>query len=169
VVVGGVDDPDKVGALLSRLFGEGPVVVGPLVGDLLLAHVSARAAVAGLRAAAGWPAAPDVITSGDVLAERALDGDLSAHEELVSDMYTPVKDAGGDILLTLTAFLDHGGSIEGTARALFVHPNTVRYRLKRVAEVTGLTPSDPRHAFTLRIALTLGRLSEEAAPAAPTL
>jgi DNA-binding PucR family transcriptional regulator len=39
-----------------------------------------------------------------------------------------------------------------------VHPNTVRYRLRRVLDLTGLAPNDARHAFTLRIALVLGRL-----------
>ena len=42
---------------------------------------------------------------------------------------------------------------------LFVHPNTVRYRLKRVLEVTGLAPADARQAFTLRVAVVLGRLA----------
>jgi DNA-binding PucR family transcriptional regulator len=34
----------------------------------------------------------------------------------------------------------------------------VRYRLRRITELTGYAPSNPRHAYTLRIALTLGRL-----------
>jgi DNA-binding PucR family transcriptional regulator len=42
---------------------------------------------------------------------------------------------------------------------LFVHANTVRYRLRRAADVTGLTPTDPRDAYTYRVALTLGRLA----------
>jgi DNA-binding PucR family transcriptional regulator len=41
---------------------------------------------------------------------------------------------------------------------LFVHPNTVRYRLRRVADLTGYAPADSRHAFVLRMALALGRL-----------
>ena len=41
---------------------------------------------------------------------------------------------------------------------LFVHPNTVRYRLRRVADVTGVVPTEPRGAFALRLALALGRL-----------
>ncbi|MBX6768209.1 MAG: helix-turn-helix domain-containing protein, partial [Actinomadura rubrobrunea] len=55
---------------------------------------------------------------------------------------------------------EQGSSLEATARLLFVHPNTVRYRLRRVAELTGLVPTDGRNAFTLRIALVLGRFSE---------
>ena len=60
---------------------------------------------------------------------------------------------------TLTAYFAANGSLEGTARALFVHPNTVRYRLRQVAELTGLTPSSPRDALTLQIAMMLGRQS----------
>jgi DNA-binding PucR family transcriptional regulator len=158
VVVGGVSDADKAGALLLKHFGDGPVVVGPVVPDLLQAHVSAAQAVAGLRAAVGWPSTPALVTSEDLLAERALDGDLLARNSLVVDVYSPLHAAGSETLETLTAFLDQGGSIEGTARILFVHPNTVRYRLRRVLDLTGLAPNDARHAFTLRIALVLGRL-----------
>jgi sugar diacid utilization regulator len=158
VVLGGVDNADKAGAAVARHFGDGPVVVGPVVPDLVSAHVSSRAAVAGLRAAPGWPAAPRPVTSDDLLPERALSGDGHARRQLVREIYQPLHDAGAPTLDTVTAFLDHGSSIEGTARAMFVHANTVRYRLKRAAEVTGLAVSDPRHAYTYRVALTLGRL-----------
>ena len=36
-----------------------------------------------------------------------------------------------------TAYLESGGSLEATARALFIHPNTVRYRLGRISDLTG--------------------------------
>ena len=49
--------------------------------------------------------------------------------------------------------------MEATARALFVHPNTVRYRLRQTDDLTGYSASDPRHALTLRMALALGRQS----------
>jgi DNA-binding PucR family transcriptional regulator len=41
---------------------------------------------------------------------------------------------------------------------LFVHPNTVRYRLRRVSELTGLIPTQGRGGFTLWVAIVLGRL-----------
>ena len=53
------------------------------------------------------------------------------------------------------------GSLEATARALFVHPNTVRYRLRRATDVTGYAATDARDAFTLHIALVLGRLAAD--------
>ena len=42
---------------------------------------------------------------------------------------------------------------------LFVHPNTVRYRLRRVAELTEYIPSAGRDGFTLWVAVVLGRLA----------
>ena len=160
VILGGVSDPDKAGAAVERHFDDGPVVVGPLVSELLQAHHSATDAVAGLRAAAGWPATPRLVTSEDLLAERALDDDPIARRDLVVRIYEPLRGAGHELLETLTAFLDQGGSIEGTGRVLFVHPNTVRYRLRRIHDVTGLAPGKARDAFTLRVALVLGRLEE---------
>jgi DNA-binding PucR family transcriptional regulator len=52
---------------------------------------------------------------------------------------------------------------------LFVHPNTVRYRLKRILELTGLAPGDARHAFALRISVVLGRLSAPEGSDTPAL
>ncbi len=159
VVLGGVDNPDKAGAAVAQHFGEGPVVVGPVVPDLVRASISARAATAGLRAAPGWPEAPRPVTSDDLLPERALSGDGHARRQLVREVYWPLSRAGAATLDTVSSFFEHGGSIEATARAMFVHPNTVRYRLRRAADVTGLTPAVPRDAYTYRVALTLGRLT----------
>nr|WP_239380706.1 helix-turn-helix domain-containing protein [Frankia sp. CIT1] len=49
--------------------------------------------------------------------------------------------------------------MEATARALYLHPNTVRYRLRKAADVCGLDPTDHRERFTLHVALILGRLT----------
>ena len=77
---------------------------------------------------------------------------------LANDIYLPLQAAGGDLLETVVAFLDHSGSVEATGRALYVHANTVRYRLKRIQDVTGYSPTDARDAYALRLAITLGRL-----------
>ena len=169
VVLGGVENADKAGAAIAEHFGAGPVVVGPVVPDLMRASVSARAAVAGLRAAPGWPGAPRPVTADDLLPERALSGDGHARRQLVVEIYEPLRDAGSSVLETVTTFLDNGGSIEATARAMFVHANTVRYRLKGALEVTGMSASDARQAYTYRVALTLGRLSAPSEPPHPSL
>ena len=67
--------------------------------------------------------------------------------------------ARGTLLETLSAWFEHGSSIEATARALFVHPNTVRYRLRQISDATGWSPTRPREAFALQLALILGRQS----------
>ncbi|GAA5151784.1 fatty acid biosynthesis transcriptional regulator FasR [Nocardioides marinquilinus] len=159
VLLGGLTDPRAAGAAIGHLFGDGPLVVGPVASDLQHAHVSARAALAAHRAAAGWPDAPRPVLSDELLPERAVSGDGHARRHLVEEVYQPLDAAGGGLLESLSTYLGRGGSVEGTARALFVHPNTVRYRMRRVAEVTGFTPSDPRDALTLQVALVLGRLS----------
>lgn len=158
VIVGGSDDADTVAKQLLPAFGEGPVVVGPLAADAADAAAVTQAALSGLRAVPAWPAAPRPVHADALLPERALAGDADARAQLVSDVYLPLVAAGSSLVETVAAFLDAGGALEATARALFVHANTVRYRLKRVTEVCGESPTDARGALTLRIALVLGRL-----------
>lgn len=158
VVIGGVSD----GALnrLADAFGEGPVVAGPTVTTLAEAHRSASEALSALRAVVAWPSAPRPVRATDLLPERALAGDPDAERQLIDDVVRPLVGSGGLLVETLDAYLDGGGVLEACARQLFVHPNTVRYRLRRVAELTGRTPSDPRDALVLRIALAVGRLAK---------
>jgi DNA-binding PucR family transcriptional regulator len=159
VLLGSVGEAREAAESVVHLFGEGPVVVGPVADDLGSAHVSARAAVSAHRSAAGWPEAPRPVRSSELLPERALAGDGHARRHLVEGIYLPLVRARGTLIETLGAYFHHGASIEATARALFVHANTVRYRLRQVAELTGYSPAQPRDAFTLEIALVLGRQS----------
>jgi hypothetical protein len=166
VVIGGAADPLAAAGKLLPGFGAGPVVVGPAVPSLDEATESARAALAGFRAAPAWPSAPRPVAADDLLPERALAGDGDARRRLRHDVYAALVRTGGELLETLDAFFAAGGVLESTARSLYVHPNTVRYRLKRVADVTGFAPLNPRDAFALRVALTVGRL-DPAAPVVP--
>jgi DNA-binding PucR family transcriptional regulator len=159
LVLGGADDPIAAAERFAGRFGPGPVIAGPLVRDLKAASVSARAALAALRAAPAWPDAPRPTGADELLPERALDGDPDARAALISDVYEPLLSGGNALLDTLTTYLEQGSSLEATARLLFVHPNTVRYRLRRVAELTDYTPSVGRDGFTLWVAIALGRLA----------
>lgn len=162
-----VSEPREGAGPIGRLvdgFGPGPVVVGPVAPDLAAAHASAREALAGLRAAPGWPDAPRPVDADDLLPERALSGDPAAHRRLVETCVAPLEAAGGELLRTVAGYLEGGGSLEACARALFVHPNTVRYRLRRVSELTGRNPSDARDALVLRTALVVDRLDERPSP-----
>jgi DNA-binding PucR family transcriptional regulator len=170
VLLGGISDSREGAEAVVELFGDGPVVVGPVAEDLTRAYVSARAALSAHRAATGWPEAPRPVRSSELLPERALAGDGHARRHLIEEIYLPLAAAKGTLIETLSAYFHHGSSMEATARALFVHPNTVRYRLRQVAELSGHSPSHPRDAFTLQIALVLGRQSgrgEENGTASP--
>jgi hypothetical protein len=161
VVLGGAGDLEAVADRVSDEFGEGPVVTGPVVDGLGRAALSAAAALAGLRAARAWPEAPRPVPADALLAERALDGDPLARAALQEQVAAPLRSAGGGVLETVRAVLSSGGNLEASARAIFVHPNTVRYRLKRAAELTGLSATDPRGSWTLQVALVLAALDRD--------
>lgn len=158
VVLGGAADPLAATEKLLPGFGAGPVVVGPSVPTLDEATDSARAALAGFRAASAWPTSPRPVLAAELLPERALAGDSEARRGLRQDVYGALRRSGGELLETLDAYFAAGGVLEAAARSLFVHPNTVRYRLRRITEVTGYSPTTPRDAFALQVALTIGRL-----------
>ncbi len=160
VVLGGEGNLRAQAETLLPRFGEGPVIIGPQVRDLADASRSARAAIAGLRAVAAWPSAPRPVLADELLPERILIGDTDAHRTLLTGVYKPLVKAGSSLLETLSAYLNEGRSLEATARLLYVHPNTVRYRLRRVTTVTGWDPTDAREGFVLQIAIAAGRLAE---------
>jgi DNA-binding PucR family transcriptional regulator len=145
--------------LLAEVFSDGPVVIGPTMRTLGAAHASAVEALAGMEAVVGWRGAPRPVHATELLPERALLGDRGAVDALNEYLVLPLAAAGSSLADTLEAYLDCGGAVETCARQLYVHPNTVRYRLKRIAEVTGRDPMNPRDAYVLRIASTVGRLT----------
>ncbi|MDD7935709.1 PucR family transcriptional regulator [Actinomycetospora straminea] len=151
-------------AELSASFGPGAVVTGPTVAGLTGAHRSATAALAGHRAVRAWPGAPRPVAADDLLPERVLDGDAEAVEQLRRDVAAPLRAAGGELAATVECYLDAAGVLEAAARRLFVHPNTVRYRLRRVAELTGVHPGDARGGLVLRLAIGLDRLHPDGEP-----
>lgn len=49
---------------------------------------------------------------------------------------------GSDLFHTLETYLDHQGNARQAAAALYIHRNTLRLRLRRIAELVGLDPTD---------------------------
>ncbi len=168
IVSGPMTATDKFLRDLVEVFADGPVVVGPTAPTFAAAHTSATEAIAGMNAVAGWSSAPRPVAARELLPERALLGDASAIAVLDAEVMRPLADAGPALTETLDAYLDSGGAIEACARKLFVHPNTVRYRLKRITDFTGRDPTTPRDAYVLRVAATVGRLSSQASSATST-
>ena len=162
IVSGQLTPTEKVFGDLLGAFSDGPVVIGPTAPMLTAAYHSASVAISGMNAVAGWRGAPRPVLARELLPERALMGDASAVAALHTDVMRPLADAGPTLTETLDAYLDCGGAIEACARKLFVHPNTVRYRLRRIADFTGRDPTQPRDAYVLRVAATVGHLAYQA-------
>ncbi|WP_374999850.1 PucR family transcriptional regulator [Aeromicrobium sp. CTD01-1L150] len=102
-----------------------------------------------------WPA---------VTVARAVEG-LAPHSP-VSPLHGFVAhghDPDGTVVATLEAVLDRWGEPGRAARQLGVHPNTVRYRLARLAKVLPLDLEDPAQRLALR--LEIARVRSAAGPA----
>lgn len=149
---------------LDESFGPGHFVIGPTVPAVVDAVKSAKAALAGFSVAKSWRNAVRPLAADDLLPERALAGDPLARRKLMASIYEPLRDHPLDLLGTVWTYFETGHSLEATARELFVHPNTVRYRLKKVSEVLDWDPGVPRDALTLHLAIILGAMSEPNTP-----
>ncbi len=57
-----------------------------------------------------------------------------------------------ELVHTLTQYLEHGGNYDATAAELSVHKSTLKYRLQRIRDLTGLELNDPDVHFNLQLA-----------------
>ena len=174
LVIGRARDEDEnslpfleIAKQLEPGFGPGHLVLGHEVPTLVEAVKSAKAALAGFAVARAWRNAPRPTLADDLLPERAFAGDPLARSTLINRIYKPLHSHSTELLGTLWCYLDNGRSLEATARELFVHPNTVRYRLKRISEVIGWDATGAREALILQSALIIGSIAEPDAARKP--
>ncbi len=167
VVIGLIDQIEKpdpaissIATLLAEFFGPGDLMLGPTVSTVSDSARSARAALAAHSVASSRNATARPTLADDLLPERMLAGDQLAKEALLRNYYLPLVSTSSELLLTLRAYLDHGGSLEGTAKSLYVHANTVRYRLKRIQEIIGEDVTVPRVAYVVQTAIGVGLISD---------
>ncbi len=167
VVIGLIEQIEKpdlaissIATLLAEFFGPGDLMLGPTVSTVSDSARSARAALAAHSVASSRNATARPTLADDLLPERMLAGDQLAKEALLRNYYLPLVSTSSELLLTLRAYLDHGGSLEGTAKSLYVHANTVRYRLKRIQEIIGEDVTVPRVAYVVQTAIGVGLISD---------
>jgi DNA-binding PucR family transcriptional regulator len=102
-----------------------------------------------------------VAAIGDLRAEILLDetlarlGDL--HDPAAAALLDHDAEHGSDLAPSVLTYLDTLGDVRAAAARLTVHPNTLRYRLRRASEVAGLRLDDPsarlvHHLHLLRAA-----------------
>ena len=65
------------------------------------------------------------------------------------------RERGTHLVETLAAWLDAFGDVTVAAARVYTHPNTFRYRLRRLAEISGLDLTDPDARFSAMVQLRL--------------
>ncbi|RKN83959.1 PucR family transcriptional regulator [Paenibacillus ginsengarvi] len=68
-------------------------------------------------------------------------------EKKIGKLFQYDKQNGTDLLTTLYYYLTTGGSLLDTANRLYVHRNSVKYRMDRIKEITGLDLDNPLTRF----------------------
>jgi DNA-binding PucR family transcriptional regulator len=87
-----------------------------------------------------------VARTEDVAETVAMMQVMEALGEVVLPPRTPVarlaefeaEQGGTSLVETLRAYLDHFGDVPAASRALGVHPNSLRYRIRRIARLSGI-------------------------------
>jgi purine catabolism regulator len=101
----------------------------------------AQQALVGIVVLSGKPSvlAYDDLGAYKYLLRVAVDGGLrDATVDAVGKLAEYDEQRGAQLLGTLEEFLRRHGSISATSEALYVHPNTLRQRLRRIGELSGL-------------------------------
>ncbi len=144
-------------AELTRSFDGELAALGPVVPWTEASRSAARAAAALGLAAEGLLPDHGLVVTDRHLAELALLRDRRLLEDLAASSLAPLDDrtagARARLLETLRAWIDHHGRVPDVARALHVHPQTVRYRLTQLREAFGPALDDPDGRFALALAV----------------
>jgi purine catabolism regulator len=67
-------------------------------------------------------------------------------------------DGGEELIHTLEVYFEHNGNLTQTAEALFIHRNTLIYRMERIAEITGSDLNRPETRLAVQLALHIHRM-----------
>jgi len=154
-----VPDPDapRRRAQIEQAIGARAAALGPTVAASGAARSVQRARRAlDLRAAGALPG-DGLVVAADHTAELLLHADTRLAGELAAARLAPLDGLRSGVrerlTQTLRAWLDRQGRIDETARALDVHPQTVRYRLAQLREAFGPELEDAEARFELALVL----------------
>ena len=81
-------------------------------------------------------------------------------EECLGNIIRYDREKNGQLLHTLQAFLLANGNHGEAAQMLYVHKNTIKYRLQLIRELTGLHPENGEDQMLFRIALTIHAMGD---------
>ncbi|MFF5982982.1 PucR family transcriptional regulator [Streptomyces olindensis] len=151
-----------VGQLSATAGARARIGVGEVQADLHRAAESRRTAGLALRALLSGGVSRTVARVGDVAEAVAILDILDAlrgvslpHELPVARLAAYDAEHDGALVDTLRAYLDHFGDVAGASRALGVHPNTFRYRIRRLKDVSGIELDEPDARLVAALQLRL--------------
>ncbi len=153
---------DRIGERVSAVVGVGPVVFD--AAHLAQARSSADRALRVLRTG---QRAQRVARLADIQVESLV---LELRDLVISRGDEPTgpiarlaaydQQHRTNLVHTLRAWLDAFGDVAAAAASVYVHPNTFRYRLRRLAEVGGIDLTDPDARFAAMLQLRVISLQE---------
>ena len=154
-----VSDPSAPArrAQLEQAVAGLPAALGPAVALAGAPRSAERAWRALALRAAGLLPGEGLVVSDEHAAELVLRADAALAAEFAELRLAPLAELRPGVrdrlTASLSAWLDCQGRVDETARALDVHPQTVRYRLNQLREAFGAALDDPEGRFELALAL----------------
>ena len=156
-------DPEAPGRReeLERAIGCRRAALGPIVAWPEAWRSVQRARAAHRLLSEGLLGDARLVMADEELAQLIVQGDRSLIAELAESRLAPLagrsRHSRARLEETLAAWLDHQGHVPVTARALHVHPQTVRYRMAQLRELFGDRLDDPQARFELSLAVRARR------------
>jgi hypothetical protein len=156
-------DPDAPGRArqLERALAGASAALGPAVGWRELGLSVRRARQVLELAQRGVLADGVLLHARQHLTALLVHGEPGRAAELAAHRLAPLEGqpgrAGERLAATLRAWLDQQGNVSLVARDLGIHPQTVRYRMRRLRELFGAALDDPAARFELTVALRAAR------------
>ena len=83
----------------------------------------------------------------------------SSETDMFTDILKPIRNP--ELLETLYMYFECGNSTELTAQKLYTHKNTIKYRLNRIQELTGMDLKKPDDNFRFYLAFLANKLNSE--------
>ena len=97
-----------------------------------------------------------------LLEKLAASPELSPFAGLVLPLEDYDRERGSDLVRTLAVYFDAGENASEAAERLFLHRNSLLYRLERIQNLTGLDLKDPEVRLALRLGLLTSKRGEKA-------
>ncbi|MDQ2816744.1 MAG: helix-turn-helix domain-containing protein [Candidatus Eremiobacteraeota bacterium] len=118
---------------------------------------SERAAPSALRHAGGWAESALLSIASAAASDAAA---AAAAARLLGGLKRADAERGSDLAATLQTYYRNGGNVAKTAQALFLHRNSVRYRLDRVRCLLRCDIDHPLCAAAIVAAFAIVELSQ---------